>query len=222
MNSLSNIEFEGRQIPTIFAALELFQKEAEKGDMVKAFPRIFWDDHLQPLSKEDIDDLRWYIQASVLFTHNDGEYRWQQLMEMVNEQQNTPLTRLILQLNSVVEDESLSAEKAFNILSGHEDIIAEIKQDKIRQAVLTDFNKREEWRNNKREEENIPVLCPFSLEGYRISSQVTRDYVRNECQGYDVNLDDQECDRVITEIQEAGQAGTEISNVMIDVVYGWT
>ena len=50
-------QFDEREISTLLAALRLFQKEAEKFNMLEAFPDHFDDGTMTPLSSEEIDCL---------------------------------------------------------------------------------------------------------------------------------------------------------------------
>lgn len=206
-----NIELDEKEIATILAALRLFQTEAIKTDIAQAFPDHFAE--ISPLSVEEIDYLCGCINESVSVYYNSPEFRWQQLMEGIVIEENTPLNRLILQLTYAVEDEFLTAQKAFDVLNGNRSPISEIERDDDQEATLTAFDEREKIRNRQ----NIPQLNKdFSVGAYISISYLTREFIRKVFGFNDVTkLSNDECDLIIFQMQELAQS----SNLSGDALY---
>lgn len=196
-----NIELDEKEIATILAALRLFQDGLVKMNMAQAFPDHFAE--ISPLSTEEIDYLCGCINENVCVYHNSPEFKWQQLMEGAVIEENTPLNRLILQLAYAVEGEFLTAENAFDVLSGNRTPISDIERDNDREAALAAFDEREKTKHSQ----NIPPLNKdFSVEAYINISYLTREFIRKVFGFNDATmLSNDECDLIISQVQESAQ-----------------
>ena len=193
-----NIELDEKEIATILAALRLFKTEAMKMNMAQAFPDHFAE--ISPLSIEEIDYLCGCINENVRLYHNSSKFAWKQLIKEVNAEINTPLNQLILKLAYAVENEILCYDNAFNILDGQDWWIQDISQSEIYAAIYSAFNEREKLYKSVEWGE-------FSIEAYKSTTYITKDFVRNDCKINGAILSDFDCDRVIAEVQELAQQG---------------
>jgi hypothetical protein len=193
-----------REIATILAALRFFQREAEKFNMVEAFPEYFECGELTPLGNAEIDALCEDINTDISTHAESAECRWNQLVATMNFENNSPLTRLTLHLNCAVEDENLSHEQAFEVLEGERGWIFDIDCAENRDAAIAAFDELEEMRGQG---VSTPFSQTFSAAAFKDVAYVTREFVRADCSIHGASFSDADCDTIIAEVQKLAQQG---------------